>query len=251
MSSSRTNTLIAADEIKVWFVSPQVFSHSSSYERFHGWLSPNELETYRKFRFEKDQHTYLIAHALLRAALSRCRAIEPSRWMFRTNAYQKPFVLEPSDTCDLHFNLSHTDGMVAVAITRAGQVGIDVETLSQDQIGIEIVQEVLSEDEYHDYLLQQPPDQHKRLLQYWTLKEAFVKATGLGITAGLKNHAFDLSGHPHPKIRFLSTSDFSSSDWRFWQYNLTTGHFLAVACQQDASREITPSLEEALWLQEF
>lgn len=240
----------AIRDIKVWYAFPQTLVDPSLLKRFYSWLSPYELQVYKSYRFEKDQHTYLVAHALIRAALSRCCDVHPAGWTFQKNAHQKPYISEPTNARDLHFNISHTNGMVAAAITRIGPVGVDVESLSREKIENEVAQEVLSELEYRDYMQQSDTAQHTRLLQYWTLKEAYVKATGRGITAGLKNHAFDLSEQLNPKIRFLEPNEHSDTDWKFWQYRVDTGHMLALACQTHSSVKPTIHLEEAHWLSE-
>ena len=106
--------------------------------------------------------------------------------------------------------------------------------------------EILSEDEYSDFI--QHKENYKRLLDYWTLKEAFVKATGLGLTSGLKNHAFDLSEPNEPKIRFLTPNQYSSRDWKFWQNYLHHEYLLAIACHMPEKQDARLDMEEALWL---
>lgn len=250
MSDPILSTMIACNDIKIWYALPESLNDSRLLERFCSWFSPSELHVCKSYRFKKDQHTYLIAHALLRAALSRCCDVHPARWTFHKNAYQKPYISEPTNTRHLHFNISHTEGMVAAAITRIGSIGVDVESLSRETIENGVAQEVLSEVEYRDYMQQTGTAQHTRLLQYWTLKEAYVKATGRGITAGLKNHAFDLSEQLDPKIRFLEPNENLESDWKFWQYGLDTGHMLALACQTRSLVRPPIHIEEAHWLSE-
>lgn len=241
----------ACKDITVWYALPQSLNDSSVLERFYSWLSPSELHICKSYRFKKDQHTYLIAHALLRAALSRCCDVPPERWQFQSNEYQKPFITEPTNARHLHFNISHTDGMVAIAITRIGPIGVDVEPLSREAIENGVAQEVLSEVEYLDYMQQRDSAKHARFLQYWTLKEAYVKATGRGMTAGLKNHAFNLSDPCNPKIRFLEPGENLDADWDFWQYRLDTGHILALACQSQTTVKPPFYIQEALWLSEI
>jgi 4'-phosphopantetheinyl transferase len=94
-------------------------------------------------------------------------------------------------------------------------------------------------------------DQQTRLLRYWTLKEAFVKATGLGLTLGVQQYIFDLEAHPHPTMSILSPADSQVSDWQFRQYTLPTGHILALAHQQPDAQNIIVTVKEATWLHEI
>lgn len=242
---------LEANEIKVWFASQHHFSDSMLLQRFRSWLSPLELQTLSRFRYPKDQHTYLLAHALLRATLARYSGVEPSALTFHTNLYNKPFISLPLTASDLHFNLSHTDGMVTLGLTRIGTVGIDVEPCVRNNTQLDIAEDVLSPEEYRDLYRISEHERYARFMRYWTLKEAFVKATGLGITSGLKNFMFDLDFDPHPKIRFLTDSDFNACQWQFWQRKVGTDHFIAVACERPNQGEVKINFDEALWLSEM
>ena len=167
-----------------------------------------------------------MAHALLRAALSSYTDIKPADWQFQTK------------------------GMVALALTRVGPVGIDVESTSREQNISEIALDILTSNEYFDLNQQAKTDQHTQLLKYWTLKEAFVKATGLGLTSGLQTFEFDLEAQPQPIIRFLSPKDTLAKNWQFKHCILPSGHILALAHHHPEALHAQVSLNEALWLQE-
>ena len=240
---------LCPNEIQIWYAKPQAFNNAAIQERFRSWLSPEELAALRAFRFERHRQTYLVAHALLRAALSLSLEVKPSAWQFHTTPFGKPFIAPPLDTHGIHFNLSHTEGMVAVAMTKLGAIGIDVESISRETSILELANDILSTSEHLDLKQQSTADQQARLLKYWTLKEAFVKATGLGLTSGLQSHTFDLEAQPHP--RFLTQTNTPPTDWLFRQYTLPSGHILALAHQQCVTDNTFVSLKEALWLQEI
>src|SRR5688572_15495845 len=91
-------------------------------------LVPEERARHERFAQEKDRRQYLLGKVLVRNVLSRYHPRPPQSWTFRTTAHGKPALTE-SLSEPLCFNLSHTEGLVACAFTRAGDVGIDVETL--------------------------------------------------------------------------------------------------------------------------
>lgn len=242
-------------EIKVWYVRPEDFKDPALLEVFFSWISDAERDVLNKFRLEKHRHTYLVAHALLRGALSHTTGHPPTLWQFSTNAYNKPFIAQPHLSQALQFNLSHTDGLAVVCVTRMGVIGIDVERINQNVATSELAPEILSPEEYLDYVHQPEAEKQNRLLRYWTLKEAYIKATGLGLSAGLKTYAFDLDVGPQPKIRFLNEKrpDMLSdcpSNWKFWQTCLQSGHILAVGSYETSSLERSISIEQAAWLEE-
>jgi 4'-phosphopantetheinyl transferase len=249
-SGPQSAFFLCPNEIKVWYARPEDFNDEVIQQKFRSWLSDTELASLKALRFEHHRLIYLVAHALLRAALSRCTDIKPCDWQFQTNLFNKPFIAPPLHSLGLHFNLSHTEGMVALALTQIGPLGIDVESTSRPQNASEIAQDVLTQNEYLDLTLQAQTDQHTRLLKYWTLKEAFVKATGLGLTSGLQTFEFDLDAQPQPVIRFLSPNDTLARNWQFKQYTLPSGHILALAQHHPEKPQAHVSLNEALWLQE-
>lgn len=256
------NYTLHPSEIKVWFVKPEDFNDPARLDTFYSWLSAAERKTLRHFKQQTHQHLYLIAHALLRGALSQVSDTHPSAWQFHTNSFNKPLIAPQDEQQTLHFNLSHTEGLAAVSLTTLGPVGIDVEQISHNTsitpktpipLDSDIATDILTQDEYLDYLSVTSGQKQERLLRYWTLKEAYVKATGLGLSAGLKTYSFDLNAIPSPKIQFLSgdASDPKQcpTAWKFWQTKLATGHLLAVGAHSPSNTECNISIEQAIWLQ--
>lgn len=250
-SGQKSAFYLCPNEIQIWYVTPEIFNDGAIQSRLLSWLTPEEQNRFNAFRFERHRQTFLVAHALLRAALSISLGIEPSDWQFQTNAFNKPFIAPPFDQHGLHFNLSHTEGKVALGLTQLGPIGIDVESISRETSIIELAAEILSERERLDLLSCSKINQQSRLLSYWTLKEAFVKATGQGLTSGVKQYVFDLEAHPHPTISFLGPTESQVSDWQFRQYTLPTGHILALAHQQPDVQNIIVTVKEATWLYEI
>ncbi|MDP4121273.1 MAG: 4'-phosphopantetheinyl transferase superfamily protein [Bacillota bacterium] len=99
--------------------------------------------------------------------------------------YGKPHLVGRTD---IHFSLSHTDGMVAVILSN-NEVGIDIEKIRP--INIRIAEKVCTQDEKDDIMRRE--DKDIQFLKYWTLKESYVKAIGQGLRFGLKNISFQLS----------------------------------------------------------
>ena len=247
---------LSPGEIDVWYASPDHFKDPAVLASFASWLSPAERLTHKGFRSALHQHTYLVAHALMRGSLCHASGIAPENWQFRTNEFGKLFVQSPVTHRELQFNLTHTTGLVAVSVCAGNAIGIDTEPCVQRHLGTEIISDILTEQEYLDYL--EHPDEKKqhRLLSYWTLKEAFVKATGFGLSAGIKTFCFDFNVGAEPKVQFLSGIIYSEliqdpQCWRFWQKDLPTGHILAIASHSPTAQKRFIKIEEAHWLQDM
>jgi 4'-phosphopantetheinyl transferase len=80
-------------------------------------LSPDERERAARFHFQEDRQSYLVAHSLTRGVLGELTAIKPSELVFELGSHGRPELVLPERPQRLRFNLSHTRGMVACAVT--------------------------------------------------------------------------------------------------------------------------------------
>lgn len=147
---------------------------------FRAVLAPEELATAERMRaLNADADGYLAARWLVRACLSRAvPAVAPAAWTFARTEAGKPFVTGPGHAADLHFNLSHTDGLVACAVGTSA-VGIDVEALERGTDILATVHRAFAPRE-----LVPAPDA-RRAVELWTVKEAYLKGLGTGIARHL------------------------------------------------------------------
>ena len=95
--------------------------------RYNALLDANECVRLSRYRFEQERRTFLISHALVRAALSQFVDIPPCAWRFRKGRHGRPEIASEQPPFPLRFSLSHTPDLVACVVTRAFDVGIDVE----------------------------------------------------------------------------------------------------------------------------
>jgi 4'-phosphopantetheinyl transferase len=134
-----------------------------------------------RFRFERDRLSFASAHALLRHALDRV-AGAPQPWRFEVGEFGKPRLDPPLD--DIRFNLSHASELVAVAVTRGCDLGVDVEDALRDPDEATFSNLVLAPEELAE--LDGRADRSERLFRIWVAKEAIVKAIGLGLSLPVK-----------------------------------------------------------------
>jgi len=128
---------------------------------------------------------YVRAHLLLRQTLSEFADIAPADWHFDRAAHGKPFTLQ----APLHFNLSHARGMVAIAVSFSREVGIDVEKIEPHHADAIIAQQMFSPSEFE--LWQGAQERVATFFHIWTMKEAVMKASGLGMALPL--HSFNVT----------------------------------------------------------
>jgi phosphopantetheinyl transferase len=186
-------------------------------------LSVEERARRNRLRLAVDRRDFTIAHDLLRRALSRYANVPPNDWRFAT----KPSIesIDPQ-LRTLSFSLSHTRGCVACAITSSAPIGLDVERIDQSQCAQEIADRYFSKREAA-WLLQSPDElRNIRFVELWTLKEAFLKALGIGLSASLSSVSFEFV--EPARIEVSGPSTFEPHDWHFALFEPAYGVRLGI-----------------------
>jgi 4'-phosphopantetheinyl transferase len=174
------NLKLQDKDVHVWCASfkqllPQV-------EQLAKTLSEDEKKRAERFVFEQDQINFMLARGLLRIILSRYLKTKPQQLQFTYNPYGKPALTSVGACKTVQFNLSHSEGMVLYAFTRDRKIGIDLEYLRPIPELDQIIQQFFSVSE--TAAIRSLPNNQKQLafFQTWTCKEAYLKATGTGLS---------------------------------------------------------------------
>ena len=215
-------------EVHLWFLPTSLFSESELASHAELVLSPKERRRAERFAFDKDRRSYIAAHWLIRSALSRCAPVPPEAWRFTRNSLGKPVVAEPAENLGLLFNLSHTAGMVACAVTRLGEVGVDVETVRPRE-HLKLARRYFAPVEISLLESLSPEDQVQAFFRLWTLKEAYVKACGQGLAMDLASFAYPDVLQEEIKIEFTESRDDHPGLWSFFRHEPDPQHKIAVA----------------------
>jgi 4'-phosphopantetheinyl transferase len=194
-------------------------------------LRAEEADRWRRFHFPRHRHQYLVTRALIRATLSGYQpAIDPDRWVFSKNRFGKPFLQSPAIPWPLRFNISHTDGLVVVAAALDRDLGVDTEHVEREGRHDGLAERFFSPAEA-DYLAGLPPEERSdRFFLLWTLKEAYIKARGKGLSIPLESFGFLFSDGG--RIRFYSEERGDGPpDLRFWSFRTPGGHLISLGAQ--------------------
>jgi 4'-phosphopantetheinyl transferase len=152
-------------------------------------LSDSERDRAARFRFPRDARSYVRARALLRETLSRWCDVPARAWRFEADSYGRPVIASPRS--GLRFSVSHTARLVAVAVTTGRDIGIDAEQIPAS-IPYEILGMVFTAGERRLLESVDEQDRTTRFAELWTLKEAYAKARGLGLSLPLDRYGFAL-----------------------------------------------------------
>jgi len=218
------SNILARDEIAVWWMATDTVRPGD----LHRWFETlDELERQRSasFHLEVDRRDFVAAHALLRSMLTYYANLPEHSWRFVIEANGKPSI-DPDLGCDeLRFNLSHTHGLVAVAVASRGLIGIDAERVDPAKVDFNVAKEYFAAAELQ--ILQKAPPAQRPAYFYrlWTLKEAYIKAIGTGLSMPLRSFAFAFD-----PIRIDFGLDASTHlNWQFATLAPTDQYVLSIA----------------------
>lgn len=193
-----------------------------------GLLAAEEVARYERFAFEQDRRRFLVARGLLRTTLCRYVPVDPAAWRFEQAGAGKPFLAVDSGVPPLQFNISHSQQLAACAVTLNRRVGVDVESVTR-RTSQRIVKYVLSTHELARYGNTAGEVQRELFYRYWTLKEAYAKGLGVGLSLRFNEFSFHLTEQGPPSLGVNPSGP--SSDWAFHQQRVPPHYWLAVAVE--------------------
>ena len=180
-------------------------------QRFSQWLSPVEHERWQRFRLEADRQRFLLARALVRSLLGAYVQQAPASLQFTRSPYGKPELVQPAATPEqtLKFNLSHTRGLLVLAVTAADEIGVDVESITREAEILALAERYFAASEVAMLRAADPLQLQELFFRLWTLKEAYVKARGLGLQLGLDSFAIGLGRNSTPALLHAADADIA------------------------------------------
>lgn len=183
--------------------------------------------------FPRDRDQFLAARGMLRTLLAAYTGVPAAACVIETDPHGRPRLHRiEAQGPTIDFNLSHTRGMIAVAISGGAAVGVDVESTARAW-SPEVARRYFAAAEV-EALEQLPPDaRHTRFYELWTLKEAYVKARGLGLAIPLSAFAMRVSGDGRASVTFAPGSDDRSDAWQLHLEDPGEGFRLAVALARE------------------
>ena len=170
----------SSNEVHVWRL--LLNEHYSQVESLKEFLSEDELLRSGKFHFEKDQNSFIIARGILRMILGGYLGMKPNELSFEYTSSGKPVLVHNNGDDKISFNLSHSTDVVLYAVTLNRNVGIDVESIRDTVDVVQIANRFFSASEIQSLDCIPEKQRPEKFFQYWTRKEAFLKATGEGVS---------------------------------------------------------------------
>lgn len=235
-----------AFRLELWFAHPGDLAEPACEAACAEILDTAERHRASRFRFDRHRREFLATHALTRIALSHAHRLPPEGWRFAVNEYGKP---SPVPDCGLRFNQSNSVELAVCLVAKPGgpgalapEVGVDVESFGRAKEIPPLARRVFSPAERAQLEFLPVARRADRGLSLWTLKEAYIKARGMGLSLPLQEFSFLFEGSG--KIRFEAGFDVDNdpSRWRFCRFD-HAGHRIALAVEAAGAEKLPFALD--------
>lgn len=175
---------VAPGEIHIWRVWLPEWG-GSAVAALMEFLSQEEHSKTQRYVFDRDKKRAAISRGLLRVLVGRYLNQPPAALKFTYTEYGKPLLAEEFAASGLCFNLSHAEHALVYAFAQNQQVGLDVEEVRSLPDLTQLAGSFLTAAEA-TFLQQLPLNrQLDEFYHLWTTKEAYLKATGHGLSGAL------------------------------------------------------------------
>lgn len=197
-------------------------------------LSSDEIARANRFHFERDRVYFVRCRMALRRLLGKYLAIPAPEIQFKYLANGKPQLEVDQNPRALQFNASHSADLATIAIGSEHRLGIDIEKIRSDVDTLSLSKRFFSLRERAE--LQALPE-HLRVSAFfacWTRKEAFLKATGEGLSFPLENFSVSVQPDSNPKLEEVNKDTNVGNQWFLADLHISDGYraALAIECRQ-------------------
>ncbi|MBE9125652.1 MULTISPECIES: 4'-phosphopantetheinyl transferase family protein [unclassified Coleofasciculus] len=221
-----TDLVLSANDVHVWQANLNL--PIGQLEKLTQTLSPDEQQRADRFYFERDRTHFIAGRGILRDILSRYLSLEPSQIQFAYSSRGKPALTNTNKR--LSFNVSHSHELALYAISPAPRLGIDLEYMRPMPDAEKLAKRFFSEREYSAIASLPPEEQQAAFFNGWTRKEAYLKATGDGLTGLEEVEVSLLPGEP-ARLVSISGNSQAACRWLIYPLNPAPDYVAALAVE--------------------
>ncbi len=191
-------------------------------------LDGQEQAKAERFRAAQARRASILARGMTRLVLAKYLATSAQSLTFEFNHYGKPRLAERALAERLQFNVSHSGEWVVLAVTAAAAVGVDIERHRPMDDALRLAARFFSLSERSTLAQIASNEQLAAFFRCWTRKEAYIKAVGTGIFAGLDT--FDVTLRPDEPANVLRfhTTAYETGAWTLRDFDLAERYSAAV-----------------------
>lgn len=221
---------LSYENIDIWLC--DLKNLSTNIDQFYSKLSEDEQDRAEKLKIGSKRQQYIITRGSLRKYLGLLAEADPAVFKFKYLKHGKPILEESSQYADISFNVSHSNDIALIAISRKQNIGIDVEKINYEIDPQTLVSRFFSKAEQSEFNALPKTIKAKAFCACWTRKEAFIKAIGDGVAYGLDK--FDVSVDPETQQPKISLHKPSTEIWSALNLHINNDYMACLVSNTDA-----------------
>jgi len=216
------------------------FSLDSDAEKrrsLYQYLSDDEKQRAARYRFDKHRHRFITGRGTIREILADLGKCPPQEISFELNRFGKPALCGPESSRHIQFNASSSAMMGAIAISDGIALGLDIEKMKPAK-GVDndvIVKNEFTRDEYDWYIKHRDSERVRIFFEFWTCKEAYLKALGIGLSGKLDSFSIDLTGQ-QPAVSYTDLEPGEQSKLSLQRLNIPEEFMACLALPEKNSQ---------------
>ena len=242
--ATTTESPLNAQTVHLWWATDRGLSTNRLKELYFDWLTDEEKDRYGRYMFQKDADLYLLTRALCRKVLSQYVDVSPAKWRFQSNQYGKPAIEEPQEARTLEFNLTNTPGFVACMVSDRYPVGVDAESIDRKSTTLDIAKRFFSKQEFEELQTHPASALTARFFHYWTLKEAYIKVRGMGMSIPLADFSMVEDKDQNIQVVHHTSGEHTKYNWYFEQCMLAENYLVGMSVRLNGPIEPKIVIEE-------
>ena len=228
---------IGPDAVHVWWASPDVPAYNGAC--IEDVLDPVEVNRALRFVRDSDRRHFVTARACLRSLVGSYQGIDPREVRFLYGQHGKPTLVRGGHATDLCFNLSHAQDLIVYAFVRGRAVGVDLECVREDSDIEMLMPLVFSNRELDAVRKRASGDRRDTFYRVWVAKEAYVKATGLGLSLDLTKVHIEWDNPEEGGVIEVAEKPEEQERWCLRMLPAPSGYYAALVVEagRDYSKE--------------
>lgn len=223
----------AENQVDIWQIP---IAGEEGVERCRQLLSPDEVRSANAFHFEKHRQRFIAARGTMRQILGACAGIAPEELVFAYGAKGKPELAGEGARSGIKFNLSHSEDIAILAVTRGLTVGIDIEWINREIATEELAERFFAAGEVRRLQALPATERRNAFFTCWTRKEAYIKALGDGLSVPLDS--FEVAFGPGVPAALLQVrvNPDEVARWSMYDIEVTQGYRAALLVEGKGHR---------------
>ena len=194
------------------------------------WLDGEEQARWRRYQYDGPRRRFALCRAALRAVLCRQLDCRNEQLAFGASDHGKPYAVVQGEVASVSFNVSHSGAHGLIGVARAGRLGVDVEERRAPRDLDGLISSVLGPDEQAELALARGCRKLRLFFNFWTIKEALIKALGLGLSLDMSQFEIPSAMRQGKATSIFQFPQMPTVRWRL--EDLGNEHFAAAIAHE-------------------